>query len=226
MKRKDLLEKFLGSNNISLKDRDIIKKNFELDEVIKDLNIFHQSLKGKKDYSLGLVSEAGKLRLEQKILLLRMERFQKESEIYLGEVIEEAKECIAEIDEESFIGLIDRSYKNSEITLGRVYQNICSSNNSLSISDFSRIKLGMVEDDFIKLIKRAEKRNKDLNYLLMLDEFIERENLDCISRNYIFSILNYPSDIANYISFAYVRGLKDEEVIEGLSSINSSFNIF
>ena len=226
MERKDLLEKFLGNYNINLVDRECIKKNFEINDVIKYLSIFHNRIKGKKNYSLGLISEAGKLRLEQKILLLRMERFQNESEIHLGEVIEYAKECIAKVDEQNFISLIDRSYKNSEIILGKIYQNICHNDKFLSVSDVSRIRFGMVEDDFIKLIKRVEKRNKNLDYLVMLDKFIDDENLTKESRDYIQSIIDYPSEIANYISFAYVRKFKDEEVMQGLSTIDSDFKIF
>ena len=226
MERKDLLEKFLGNYNINLVNRDIVKKNFEINNVIKHLNLFHNRIKGKKNYSLGLVSEAGKLRLEQKISLLRMERFQNESEIHLEEVIEYAKECIAKIEEQDFISLIDRSYKNSEIILGRIYQNICYNDTFLNVSDVSRIRFGMIEDDFIKLIKRVEKRNKNLDYLVMLDEFIENENLTNNSRDYIRSIIDYPNEIANYISFAYVRDFKDEEVMQGISAIDSDFKIF
>lgn len=226
MRREDLLKRFLGCHNINLIDRDILKKRYEFQDVIKNLTIFHEKVRGQKDYSMGLTSEAGRLRVEQKISLMRMERFQEESEICLKEVIECASECLAMVEEKNLKSLIDRSYKNSEITLGKVYQNICSNNMTLSVSDTSRIRFGMIEDDFIKFIRRLEKREKNIDYLEMTNEFINLEGLDEASKIYINSTIEYPSEIANYISFAYVRDFDDERVKEGLTNIENNFKIF
>lgn len=226
MRREDLLKKFLGCHNINIIDKEGIKKHFELEDAVDDLVEFHKRVQGKRDYSMGIISEAGRIKLEQKISLMRMERFQKESGIYLKEVIEYAKECMKKVSEEDFKSLIDRSYKKSEITIGKVYQNICSDNIFLDVSDTSRVKFGMVEDDFIKFIRRVEKREKNLNYELMLDKFIDGENLSDVSRIYINSVMDYPSDIASYISFAYLRDFDDERVKEGLVNIESDFKIF
>ncbi|MGL4656176.1 MAG: hypothetical protein ACRCWM_09885 [Sarcina sp.] len=226
MRREDLLKKFLECHNIDLIDRDVIRKNFELQDIIENLVAFHSNVRGKRDYSMGLTSEAGRIRREQKISLMRMERFQVESDICLNEIIAYAKECISKIDEKDFIALIDRSYKNSEITIGRVYQNIYGDNVSLKVSDTSRVRFGMVEDDFIKLIKRMEKKERQLDYIMLLDEFIEKEKLDENSKKYIQSSLGYPSEIANYISFAYLRNFSDEQVKSGIADIESNFKLF
>ncbi|MGL4454113.1 MAG: hypothetical protein ACRCTZ_23425 [Sarcina sp.] len=226
MRREDLLKKFLGCHNINLIDRELIRKKYKLENTIESLSVFHKNLKGKRDYSMGLTSEAGRIRLEQKISLIRMERFQKESDLCLKEVIEYAKECVSEVEENKFISLIDRSYKNSEIILGKVYQNICGNNITLDVSDTSRIRFGMIEDDFIKFIRRVERRDKQLNYLEMTNEFVNLEGLDEVSKVYIKSTIEYPSEIANYISFAYVRDFDDEKVKEGLTNIKSNFKFF
>ncbi|MGL4763375.1 MAG: hypothetical protein ACRCWG_18305 [Sarcina sp.] len=226
MRREDLLKKFLGNYDINLIERDDIRKTFDSLEVIDNLVSFHSKVCSKKDYGLGLISEAGRLRNEQKIALLRMERFQEESNINLNEVIKYASDCISRVSDLEMDFLIKRSYKNSEITLGKIYQNICSRNNQLNVSDTSRIRFGMVEDDFIKFIRRIQRRYRNIDYSIMLKEFIEKENLNECSESYIKSVLGYPNEIANYISFAYLRDFDDEKVKEKLASIEAGFNIF
>ena len=227
MRREDLLKKFLGSHSINLIERESIRKKFDGSDAIEDLVKFHSIVCGKKDYSLGLTSEAGRLRNEQKISLLRMKRFKKESNINLSEVIEYASECISRVSDLEMNSLINRSYKNSEITLGKIYQNICGENTGkLSVSDTSRIRFGMVEDDFIKFIRRVRRRNKKLNYSMMLSAFVEKENLSELSSIYINSVLDYPDDVANYISFVYLRDIDDEKVRSELANIETNFKIF
>ena len=84
----------------------------------------------------------------------------------------------------------------------------------------------MIEDDFIKLVKRVKRREKDIDYLAMTDEFVEKAKLDNLSRIYIKSALDYPEEVANYLSFVYLRDFDDEKVKEKLADIERDFRVF
>ncbi|WP_297520893.1 hypothetical protein [uncultured Clostridium sp.] len=226
MRREDLLKNFLGHHNINLIDRGVIKKKFDILEAIDDLTNFHSFVCDKKDYSLGLISEAGRIRQEQKNSLIRMKRLQNESDFNLTELINYASGCISELSDLEFCSMINRSYKNSEITLGKIYQNLYREKDILQVSDTTRIRFGMIEDDFIKLVKRVKRREKDIDYLAMTDEFVEKAKLDNLSRIYIKSALDYPEEAANYLSFVYLRDFDDEKVKEKLADIERDFRVF
>lgn len=214
MRREDLLQKFLLSENIEIASKSEVRANFSVDNIIECLVKFHKSLKGKKNYTIGLISDAGRFRTEQKNLIKRAIEFSEEISIDLTKLIDYAVNCYEYLDENEFIYLIERAYKNSEITLGKVYPNIEMKEEKILVCDVSRIKFGMVEDDIIRLLKKVYPKGFIKSYDGMIDEFIVAENLDDISKKYIYSVLDFPTEILTYISQCYLRDFRDEAKIK------------
>ena len=227
MRREDLLQKFLLSEDIYISTKEETKQRFDIYTSIDCISRFHNSLREKKNYTIGLISEAGRIRSEQKILLRRVIEFSNEVSIDLSEIIKYSRECIEKISDEEFISLIKRAYKNSEITLGKVYPNIENRDGKIFVCDVSKIRFGMVEDDLIKLLKRTAHKKLEKDRTNMIEEFLLKEDLSDISRRYIKSTLEFPTNILMYISSCYLKGFKDEEKIEKeILKLKENFSVF
>ncbi|WP_297435328.1 hypothetical protein [uncultured Clostridium sp.] len=227
MRREDLLQKFLLSEDIYISTKEETREKFDIYNSIDCISRFHNSLKGKKNYTIGLISEAGRIRSEQKILLRRVIEFSSEVSIDLSELIKYSRECIEYISDEEFISLIERAYKNSEITLGKVYPNIENRDDKIFVCDVSKIRFGMVEDDLIKLLRRTAHKKLENDRTDMIEEFLLKEDLSDISRRYIKSTLAFPTNILVYISNCYLRDFKDEEKIrENILKIKERYSVF
>lgn len=212
MRREDLLEKFLNEEGIYVSQKEEIKNNFSIDNCITSITEFHKSIKGKNNYTLGIISEAGKIRQEQLISYKRACALAKEISFDISDLILYSKECIEMISDDDFVKLIQRAYKKSEITLGKVHLNIKSHDEKIFVYDIGRIRFGMVEDDFIKLIRRV--KYKDIDCESMIDKFIENEELEELSKIYIKSIVLYPKRIMEYLGDCYIKDFHNEEEIQ------------
>lgn len=211
MKREDLIEKFLNEEKIYIKSKEEVRDNFEMKNCFLAMIAFHNAVSKKNNYSLGIISEAGKLYQDQKISYKRAKLLVDEIGLSNLEIINFATKCINLINEKDIIFLIKKSYDTSQITLGRIYQNICLDNEQILVYDVSKIRFGLIEDDFIRFIRKN--KDKKNNYFKMIDDFCEKENLNNISKNYIKSLLLYPKEIMDYLANCYVENFYDRDKI-------------
>lgn len=222
MRREDLLEKFLNEEGIYTSSKEEVKNNFSRANCLAAITIFHNATSKKYNYSIGIISEAGKLYQEQKISFKRALKFQDEIDIDISDIIKIAQKSMNMIDEDEVVKIIKRSYDNAEITLGKVYLNIEMHDEKIYVCDIGRIRFGMVEDDFIKFARRNKR--KSINYNKMIEKFCSNENLGESSKNYIKAILFYPKEIMDYLADCYIRDFHDENIInEKITDMKNNF---
>lgn len=222
MKRENLIEKFLNEEKIYIKSKEDVKNNFDMENCFLAMIAFHNAVAKKNNYSLGIISEAGKLYQDQKISYKRARLLTNELGLNNLEIINYATNCINLISEKDIIFLIKKSYDTSQITLGRIYQNICLYNEKILVYDVSKIRFGLIEDDFIRLIRKN--KDKKFNYIEMIDDFCKKENLNDISANYIKSLFLYPKEIMEYLGDCYVKNFHDtDEIISNIEQMKNNF---
>ncbi|MGL4742599.1 MAG: hypothetical protein ACRC41_17705 [Sarcina sp.] len=225
MKREDLLKKFLESKGIYSTDKQDIYKNFDVNESIVCLNIFHEKTMNNRNYSMGLINEAGKLRTEEKILLQRIKGLQLEVDIDFRDIISFGEEQINRVKDVEFLKLIDRCYKNSEIVLGKVHQNICLKDSNVYIADTSRIRFGMREDDIVKSLKKVVKKFDEEKVLKFIENLLDELNFETISKEYIKSTLSFQLNMPKLLGELYVKNIQDKDTIyEVVKSFNKITN--
>ncbi|MGL4990224.1 MAG: hypothetical protein ACRC57_03520 [Sarcina sp.] len=222
MKREDLIEKFLNEERIYIRSKEEVRDNFKLENCFLAMIAFHKAVARKNNYNLGIISEAGKLYQDQKISYKRAKLLVEELSLNNLDIINVATKCINLVNEKDVIFLIKKSYDTSQITLGRIYQNVCLNNEEILVYDVSKIRFGLIEDDFIRFIRKN--KNKKIDYIQMINDFCEKENLNDISKNYIKSLLLYPKEIIDYLANCYVKSFTDiDEILSNIENMKNKF---
>lgn len=214
MEKENLLEKFLNEENIFVSNKrfDMGRINFE--NIIDAVVDFHSSMVGKKNYTLGIISEIGKAREEQKLFIRRVKTLKKEINIDCEEILEKAIRSTHMISTSEFLSLVNRAVINSEITIGKnAINTFKSGEGKIFIKESSRVQFGMREDDFVKIIIKFRKRENNFDYDHLKKIFLEKEKLDDKSSRYIDSILKFPYKEMKYLSQVYINDFKNIDII-------------
>ncbi|MGL5822865.1 MAG: hypothetical protein ACRCYE_14765 [Sarcina sp.] len=225
MKREDLLKKFLDSKGIYAMNKEEISRYFNVSDSIQCLKMFHEKTMNNNNYSMGLINEAGKIRTEEKILLQRIKALQLEIDIDLVNIISFGEEHLNRVKDEEFLSLLDRCYKNSEIVLGKVHQNICLKENRVFIGDVSRIRFGMREDDIVKILKKVIKKIDEKKASNIVESLLDEMNFENISKEYIKSTLSFQLNMPKILGELYIRDIKDTtSIYEVVKNFNKTIN--
>lgn len=214
MERESLLEKFLESKGIFIREKMDFKTSKDIQNTILILEKFHSLVKNQKNYMLGISSEAGRIREEYKLLYRRAKAVEFETGSLVNkEMLNVANRCIQNISDKEFVELINRATLNSEITFGKyALDEMILNNENIFIKNTSKIKFGMVEDDYVKLLLRVRKKNKDLNYELIKKEILKIEMLNEKSERYIDSVVLYPYEYMKCLSELYIHNYKNKDI--------------
>ena len=216
MRREDLLERFLNKQGIFVINKKK-KVSYSEEDSIRILAEFHKRAKKKRDYMLGLNSDIGKIREDYKLLLRRTILFRDELNIDCGKFIEMAESSLNKISDDEFISLIRRSVGDSEIIIGRASMNgFAFEEDKVYIKTFTKIRFGMIEDDFIRLMLRLNRKEELINYEKLKNIFLEEEGLGELSSRYIDSIIKYPYNFMKYSSDCYINDFKDIDSISNM----------
>lgn len=222
MEKENLLEKFLNKQNIFISKKNKHKRISDIENIINAIVDFHKAISGKRNYTLGIISEVGKVREEQKLFIRRVKELKEEMNINCEEILESAIRSTHIISEHEFLYLVERAVLNSEITVGKSAINTFKSEEGkIFIKDNNRIRFGMKEDDFIKIIIKYRKKECDFEYNSIKKLFLEKEGLDNKSSRYIDSVLKYPYKEMKYLSDIYINDFTDVDIINAkLSDFN------
>lgn len=222
MEKENLLEKFLNKQNIFISKKNKHKRISDIENIINAIVDFHKAISGKRNYTLGIISEVGKVREEQKLFIRRVKELKEKMDINCEEILESAIRSTHIISEHEFLYLVERAVLNSEITVGKSAINTFKSEEGkIFIKDNNRIRFGMKEDDFIKIIIKYRKKECDFEYNSIKKLFLEKEGLDNKSSRYIDSVLKYPYKEMKYLSDIYINDFTDVDIINAkLSDFN------
>lgn len=200
------------------KDIYLIKNNGVRGNLIKDCNIedyldilndFHKRLREEDEIlSLSIGSTIGKYYEWCNVMIRRIKREHKNilykkdlnriEEMYLEifpKVIEVAEGAIKSINYSDYIEIIKRAMRRNELILGNCsLDNIYKINDKIYIRDIESISFNSLEEDLILLINKLKKKKINYNLDNLINDYIIKENLNSISKNYIKAMTVYPSE--------------------------------
>lgn len=114
--------------------------------------------------------------------------FLKNGEIYL----DRAQRCIDNIFKNNYIDLIVRSTKRVEVCLGNTYFNNLRKLENIEIKNIEGFCYNMVEMDLICFLNKIKRKGLEVDFISLIDEFCELEELDTNSKIYVLSLMSYP----------------------------------
>ena len=111
---------------------------------------------------------------------------------YGDEVIKRGEECIREVYNSDYIGIITRSMRRTEICLGNTdFQNI-QKNVFVEVVSFENCSYNMVEMDCFILLSKLRRKGAELDFQKLAEEFCYIEGLDARSSKFLIALLSYP----------------------------------
>ncbi|KHD37213.1 spore coat protein [Clostridium acetobutylicum] len=191
-------------NHIDKKDIDE-KKAIEQIQTIAD---FHSIARGYNGLDVKTIkNKIGKLVGQYKIHAKKLKKYadmkKKRSNLTMFEeyflntcesVIERCEKCLGYINDDEYMEIIKRSMRNNDICLGNCYFENLWKNGNIFLADYSDIAFNMVEIDGVKFIGKLKSNSLDLNFELLIDKYIEAENIKSESKNLMKALISYPSE--------------------------------
>lgn len=136
-------------------------------------------------------------------------------------LIEKVNNAIINIENNDYKNLIKRSMNNYEVCLGKADEG------NLSVSEDGKIKIGTIkyltynlkENDIYFYIKKLKRRNISINFEVVIDYYILKENLGKNSKEYLKALALIPNEelrILERIILGKIR-VPEEEVLKEIN---------
>lgn len=115
------------------------------------------------------------------------------------EYIKRAERCISEIYSSDYIGLIKRSMKRYEISLGNTYFTNLRKEGEIEIASLKHCAYNMVEIDGIYFINKIKRNGYKMDFRKLISNFCEMEGLNNNSNNFMKAVISYPHEYVKCI---------------------------
>ena len=135
-----------------------------------------------------------------------------------NKILSKAEKGIYELKNINYVGIIERSMKKNEITLGRVDEKNLRVTSELEIGTLKNVSYNLVEEDIYDYLKRIKIKNKKISLEKCIDKYIESSYLSEDSRDYIDILLMIPYGTLN-VWYKYVYGKNKYSYEEQLKKI-------
>ncbi|MGH4126116.1 MAG: hypothetical protein ACREV6_24690 [Clostridium sp.] len=190
-------------------------KNIDVDiteglvmEQFRAIYDFHQKSLGFNGYLRSrLNNNTGKIIEEYKIYIKKLasdinnikrdepkNSFEKLIIKYGEGAIKRGEECIREVYQMDYIGIISRSMKKTEICLGNTdFQNL-RKNDFTYVVSFKDCSYNMVEMDCFILLSKLRRKGAQLDFQRLAREFCYIEGLDANSSEFLIALISYPHE--------------------------------
>ena len=135
-----------------------------------------------------------------------------------NKILSKGERGINALKEIDYMGIIKRSMKKNEITLGRVDEKNLRVTSELEIGTLKNTSYNLVEEDIYDYLKRVRIKNKKISLEKCIDKYIEISYLSDESRDYIDILLMVPYGTLN-LWYKYAYGRKEDSWQEQLKKI-------
>lgn len=119
--------------------------------------------------------------------------------IYIKEnkedLISRSEKAIGIVTSDEYYKIIKRSMARYEVCLGKCDRsNLIVSENKVKIANIKYMSYNLIENDIYSYLRKLRKRRIKIDYLDLINLFIDKSNLDKASLNYIIGLLSFPSE--------------------------------
>lgn len=133
-------------------------------------------------------------------------------------IISQGELALNRLKEIDYMGIVRRSMKKNEISLGRVDESNIRVIEGLEVGTLKNVSYNLAEEDIYQYLKKVRRRKLDINIESYVDNYVRLANLNKDSREYINILLLIPYDsIKQWYKYRYnKRGLLPEEYLKGI----------
>lgn len=110
------------------------------------------------------------------------------------EYMKRAEQSLQEIYASNYIGLIKRSMKRYEISLGNTYFTNLRKNEGIEIASLKRCAYNMLEIDGVYFINKMKRNGYKLDFEKLISSFCDIEGFNSNSNNFIKALISYPHE--------------------------------
>ena len=218
-----------------------IKANEEINEktAIKQLIVVSDFSKIASNYkgfeSKSFQNKTGTHIEEMKVLLKRYKRYieilKQRKELSItekfimdgnDEIIQRGERVVDSIKFEDYISILKRSMDCSEICIGNPYfDNITRIQGEIFIVSLKNISLNFIEMDAFQFVKKLIKRNVNINYEDVIEEFCDYNGLNYFSEKLIKCLLSFPYEYFKWCNNYRVNSKKfsEEEYLKKITKV-------
>lgn len=136
-------------------------------------------------------------------------------------IIDRCINIIEQLRNIDYFGLIRRAMNKKEICLGNIDGSNLRVFQEVEIGSIEQVEYNLIEEDIYNYLRKVRKKNK-INLENTLDYFVQINNLNNDSKNYIKLLLNLPYDTLKYWKKYRKKGVMDEEL---LINIRKAFSV-
>ncbi|MEG0297168.1 MAG: hypothetical protein RR620_10660 [Clostridium sp.] len=110
-------------------------------------------------------------------------------------LISRSEKAIELVTSDEYYKIIKRSMARYEVCLGKCDRsNLIVSENKIKIASMKYMSYNLIENDIYSYLRKLKKRRIKLDYLDLINLFIDKSNLDKASLKYIIGLLSFPSE--------------------------------
>lgn len=208
-----------------------IKVNEEINDktVIKQLTVISDFSRIASNYkgfeSKNFQNKTGTHIEEMKVLLKRYKRYiellkqRKElsitEEFILNdndEILQRGERAVDNIKFEDYLNILKRSMDCSEICIGNSYfDNITRAQGEIYIVSLKNISFNFIEMDAFEFLKKIKRRNININFEDVIEEFCDYNGLNYFSEKLIKCLLSFPYEYFKWCNNYRVNSKKFSE---------------
>lgn len=203
---------YLKSFNVYIADEIKIDEEINDKSIIKQLTVisdFNKIASNYKGFEIkNFPNKTGTFTEEIKVLLKRYRKYMeilcKKDELSCVEefilndkedMLLRGEQAVNNISFDEYLNVLKRSMEFSEISIGnQSFDNISRIHGSIYIVSLKDICFNFMEMDAFELLKKLKKRDIDISYENIIEEFCDYNGLSYFSEKLIKSLLSFPYD--------------------------------
>ena len=139
-----------------------------------------------------------------------------------NEILQRGWEVLGFLKDIDYCSIINRSMALNEICLGKTDESNLRKNDAVEIGKLKNAGYNLIEEDIYVYLKKLKLRNKEMKVEHYIDKFVQINNLNGDSKEYIKILLLFPSATIKQWS-KYKENKKNLSPEEHLSSIKKAF---
>ncbi|MBU5316505.1 hypothetical protein KQI30_09510 [Clostridium bornimense] len=137
-----------------------------------------------------------------------------------NEMLERGERALETIKISSYLEILKRSMNNTEISIGNTsFRNITRENGTIYYATLDDCNYNFIEMNAVDFVRRCKKKKIEIDYSLLIRDFVNYNDLSKSSEDLILALVSYPYEYMKWVNYYRLKKkeLSEEEYKNKLS---------